>query len=190
MTKKKDDHLVKKHEQQLDKLTKREAAVELTDDDIKSLNDNEVIAIINVPAEGYKNRLNIKDYDEKYGIKTGEDYNEKVEPSLTDASQALDIQDILETFSRGGQVRVLRPQYVNEEGALSPVGTRVDLGVLDKMERLEYFQQVSMEVSAYQKALDKAKTAKHKKDLKEKILEAARKLRLDEEEEIKEEKKS
>lgn len=101
----------------------------------------------------YRTQGNYWKYNDDEGITNGESFDLESEPSLTIPDMALSVKDILERFSRGGQVQQLQPQYLEGEVTDEQIARSIDLNTFDKMERLEllgrtrkYVDQVRVEL--------------------------------------------
>ena len=107
---------------------------------------------------------NYDDFNKGKKIKKGESFDLESEPSLTIPDQALTIQEILERYTRGGEVRVLKPQYL--EDAQTDVGSMVpDMSKMDKLDKIDMAREVGEYIDTVQKAVKKRKASK-KEELK------------------------
>lgn len=105
--------------------------------------------------KGYRTVRNYDDYNSKNGIVNGQAFDLESEPSLTVPDMAFTMREILERFTRGQEVQVLKPQYPDEE--VDVLG--VDIDQLDKMERLELLEHTRSLTTAFQKALQDGREA-------------------------------
>lgn len=122
---------------------------------------------------------NYYEYNRAYSITSGEVYDLVEQPSLTDPSQAIALREIIERYSRGGAVRVLKPQFIDEEQEGLFQG--IDFDKLDKVEQVAMLKRSAELVEAYRAKVDKVKDREAKKaqdDLKAE-LEALRKKLAD-----------
>lgn len=106
-----------------------------------------------IKVREYRTQGNNWKYNDEKKIKKGEFFDLDAEPSLTIPDMTLTVQEILERFTRGGEVRTLRPQYLEDEPAGDAIARSIDLDQYDKMERLEllrstrrYVDQVREEI--------------------------------------------
>lgn len=106
---------------------------------------------------------NYSDYNDRKKIKKGEYYDLSKEPSLTVPDQAMTVQEILERYTRGGEVRVLKPQYLEDES--TDVGAMVpDLSKMDKLDKIDMAREVGEYIGDIQKAVKKRKSQKKKEE--------------------------
>lgn len=89
-------------------------------------------------------------FNEKYKIQKGETFDLEKEPSLTIPDQAMSVKELLQRFTRGGEVKVLQPQF--QEGELENE-FELDLNLLDRMERLELLEATKENIAAMQLGL-------------------------------------
>lgn len=92
----------------------------------------------------YRTQSNYHAYNEKHEIVNGEYFNVEEEPSLTIPDRALTVRELLERFTRGGEVRVLKPQNITED----PEEFGLDLNQLSKMERVELLHETKEQVKS------------------------------------------
>lgn len=90
-----------------------------------------------VKERKYRTQGNYWKYNDDEGIVNGESFDLESEPSITIPDMALSVKEILERFSRGGQVQQLQPQYLEGELTDDQIARSIDLNTFDKMERLE-----------------------------------------------------
>lgn len=118
-----------------------------------------------VKQRKYRTQGNYWKYNQDEAIVNGESFDLESEPSLTIPDMALSVKEILERFSRGGQVQQLQPQYLEGELTDEQISRSIDLNSYDKMERLEllgrtrkYVDQVRQELqSRKQQATEEVK---------------------------------
>lgn len=107
------------------------------------------------------------DIDTNFEI--GEFYDLESQPSLTDPSQAMEIKDILNLYSRGGSVRVLRSQQWGEDipDEFESISTRIH--VMDKTEKAQAAMDIKDLINTKAESIDKLKKDLANKKLTKKL---------------------
>jgi hypothetical protein len=110
----------------------------------------------------YRTIWNKSDIDAKTGFEKGEYYDLETQPSLTDPSQAMEAKDIINMFSRGGAVRVLRAQNFGDSSQQEPVPTEFDaiasrIHTMDRVEKAEAILDIKETINKKAEAIDKNK---------------------------------
>lgn len=104
---------------------------------------------------------NYDDYNSKKKVKKGEAFDLEAEPSLTVPDQGMTIQEILERYTRGGEVRVLKPQYLEDSG--TDVGSMIpDFEKMDKLDKIDMAREVGEYIESVQKDVRKRKSVAKK----------------------------
>jgi hypothetical protein len=97
-----------------------------------------------------RSQSNIVAFNKKNKIKKGEYYDLESQPSLTIPDQALSIKELLKRFTRGGEVKLLQPQYIESDELDVPAEFGLDLNQMDQMERLELLDATKASIAAMQ----------------------------------------
>lgn len=103
----------------------------------------------------YRTHFNVAQDD----WEVGEFYDLESEPSLTDPSQAMEIKDILNMFSRGGAVRVLRAQDFGEVVPQEFESITSRLQFMDKTEKAEASLELKELIETKAESIDSTKKA-------------------------------
>lgn len=117
--------------------------------------------------KNFRTTFNIIENDEVNNFAHGEYYDLEKQPSLTDPSQAMEIKDILHTFSRGGAVRILRSQNFGEEVPREFQAITQRMHQMDRVEKAQAIKDNQSLIDTTKKEIEKNQALKAQKKQKE-----------------------